>query len=112
MEYIFGTVWRDGVEVENLKTVGNQHTNLNGYCHVERNYPDNTITDTFQIGEKYLSKDSDGVCYDWYTLVYHNRIMDRFSPVKEDIETSINDMEELIIDLEYDSIVDDLDEEV
>ena len=45
MEYIFGYVQRNGVTVENLKTVGEAHSHLSGFIQTVREYPDATITD-------------------------------------------------------------------
>ena len=102
MEYIFGTVWKDGVEVENVKTVGENHTNLEGYCHIERSYPDNVITDTFKVVEKYQSDDTDSACLDWYVIKDHNRYIDKFSPKQEEIETGITDTQDAVCILSED----------
>jgi len=102
MEYIFGTVWKGGVEVENVKTIGANHTDLKGYCHIERNYPDNIITDTFCVIEKYQTDNVDSRCIDWYYIKDHNRYIDKFSPKQEDIEGGIADSQDAICILSED----------
>lgn len=103
MEYVFGTVYRNGIEVQNLKTSGEEHSNLSGYCHIQRDYPDNTITDTFRVVEKYQTDElSDGRKLDWYVIEEHNRYMDRFTPVQEKIETDIADSQDAICVLSED----------
>lgn len=83
MEYVFGLVNQDGMAVENLKTVGDTHSNLSGFVQTVREYSDATITDTFRVIEHYRSEeDGEGRCYDWYIIGDHWRNMDRFSPVK------------------------------
>ena len=52
MEYIFGTVTRRDTRYENLKTVGDTHTNLSEFVEVKREYPDCDITDRFRVVEK------------------------------------------------------------
>lgn len=103
MEYVFGTVYRNGIEVENVKTSGNEHSDLQGYCHIQRDYPDNTIVDTFKVVERYKTDElSDGRKLDWYVIEAHNRYMDRFSPVQEKIETDISDSQDAICILSED----------
>ena len=100
MEYIFGTIFRNGKEVRNLKTINNQkHSNLKGYCVVERKYPDNTITDEFKIVKKYKSDQTSENYYDWYEITDYNRYIDKFSPVQEEINNNINDSQDALCDL-------------
>ena len=81
MDYIFGTVTRNGVTVENLKTVGDAHTDLDGYVQTVREYADSTITDRFRVVEKYRSDDdAEGNCYDWYVIDQHYRYEDKYTP--------------------------------
>jgi hypothetical protein len=95
MDYIFGVVERNGVTVENLKTVGQSHTNLGGFTQTVREYTDSTITDRFRVVEKYRSEeDAEGNCYDWYLIDQHYRYMDKTNPLAA--ETS--DHDELIAD--------------
>ena len=85
MEYIFGNDSRS--LVENLKTVGSEHTNLEGFCEVIREYPDCTITDSFSVVEKIGSdEDPEGNCYDWYIISNHNRIIDKTKTLKDNLE--------------------------
>lgn len=58
MEYIFGTDRLNGVEVENLKTAGDAHSDLEGYVEVRRVYDDSVICDRFRIVEKYRSMET------------------------------------------------------
>ena len=74
MEYIFGTSARDGVSVENLKTVGEQHTDLQGFCTTVRKFQDGSeATDRFRVLEHYHSAESGGKMYDWYIIDSHTR---------------------------------------
>ena len=57
MEYIFGYVQRNGVTVENLKTVGEAHSHLSGFIQTVREYPDATIADVCRITEHYRSEE-------------------------------------------------------
>lgn len=98
MEYVFGTVRRNGRLVENLKTVGSEHTDLSRRVSVERKYPDNHITDSFFVEEKYRSaEDEEGNCYDWYVISSHNQYIDKFTP-------GISVYEQMITDLEIENI--------
>lgn len=80
MEYVFGAVRRFGEDKENLKTVGGEHSNLSGRVVIRREYFDRIVEDTFYIEEHYESKESDGLCYDWYLINNHNRDTDMFTP--------------------------------
>ena len=83
MEYIFGYVQHNGVTVENLKTVGNSHSELSGFIQTVREYPDTTITDVFLITERYRSdEDGEGNCYDWYVIDKHYRYVDETKQLK------------------------------
>lgn len=74
MEYIFGTSTRDGMTVENLKTVGEQHTNLSGFHMTVQKFQDGSeATDRFRVLEHYHSAESGGKMYDWYTIDSHTR---------------------------------------
>ena len=76
MEYIFGKDNLTGTET--LKTKGETHTDLQGFCEVVREYADSVITDSFLVTGKFHSdKDSAGMCYNWYTIEKHNRVIDR-----------------------------------
>lgn len=102
MEYIFGIVERNGMTVENLKTVGEAHSALDGYIQTVREYADSTITDRFHIVEQYRSdEDADGNCYDWYVINEHYRYVDRSNALKADIEAQILDGYDLQADHEY-----------
>ena len=102
MEYIFGIVERNGVTVENLKTVGQTHTNLGGFTQTVREYTDSTITDRFRITEKYRSdEDADGNCYDWYLIDEHYRYVDKTEAVKTQLGAELLDSYDLQADQEY-----------
>lgn len=103
MEYIFGNASIHRKMVHILKTAGNEHTNLSGANQIERKYPDSIITDEFVVKEKYLSKtDSAGKCFDWYVITDHYRYIDYFTPMREQIETDINDSQNALCDLSAD----------
>lgn len=81
MEYVFGSVRRNGVEVETVKTVGETHSDLTGVVSVTQKYADSHITDNFTVVEKYRSENgADDKCYDWYVISGHYRYEDRFTP--------------------------------
>lgn len=64
--------------MENLKTVGSEHTELEGYIESRQEFDDGVvITDRCKIEEHYHSEDADGVCYDWYIISNHYRQVDR-----------------------------------
>lgn len=87
MEYIFGYVQRNGMMVENLKTINDAHSELSGFVQVVREYPDATITDVCRIVERYRSEeDGEGNCYDWYLISDHWRNMDKSAPIKAQVE--------------------------
>lgn len=79
MDYIFGQ--------NTVKTVGDSHSDLQGFCSIMREYPDQNITDNFTVVEKIKSdEDSEGKCYDWYTIAEHYRYVDRVKTVKQPYE--------------------------
>lgn len=93
MEYVFGTVRKNGVMTENVKTVGAVHSSLEGRVSVTRKYADSHITDSFTVLEKYRTEEGkDGTCYDWYAITGHYRYEDRFTPgiplVKAEVEAT------------------------
>lgn len=91
MEYIFGTSRVNGEEVETLKTVGFEHTDLKGFNSTVRDYPDQKITDDYKIEKKYNSlEDAEGRCYDFYVISHHRRICDHSSAVIEDYQSKID----------------------
>lgn len=108
MEYIFGTVYHGGVEREALKTVGAEHTDLNGLQIKHTSYPDREVTDTFVIEEKYRSaEDPEGNCYDWYIIDRHSRDTDTFVPAREGINERAAKAEQDMTDLEIAQIEDE-----
>lgn len=77
MKYVYGTSFHGGRLRENLKIVGEEPTNLAGYICTVRKFKDGTkITDRCRIVEKYASKESNGVFYDWYVIDNHYRETD------------------------------------
>lgn len=87
MEYIYGTSTRNGQLCENLKTVGTKHSNLSGYVSTIREFADGTkIEDRCRIVKKYASKESNGLCYDWYTITDHYRDTDTTAKSKAAVE--------------------------
>jgi hypothetical protein len=102
MEHIFGVVECNGVTVENLKTVGQTHTNLGGFTQTVREYTGSTITDRFRVVEKYRSEeDAEGNCYDWYVISDHYRYVDKTEAVKTQLGAELLDSYELQADHEY-----------
>lgn len=82
MEYVFGTLHRDGVMYENLKTIGKEHSNLKGRVQLIKEHFDSTVTDEFFVIEHYNSdEDAEGNCYDWYLIDKHWRNVDKFIDV-------------------------------
>lgn len=77
-EYIFGT----NGNAETLRVKGPAHTDLTGFQQVVREYPDQTITDSFRVVRKLKSdEDQAGNCYDWYEIDRHYRMQDKTGPV-------------------------------
>ena len=90
-EYVFG---RDSLTgTETLLTKGPEHTDLQGFQDVVREYDDTTITDSFLVTEHVGSEtDGEGNCYDWYEIDHHNTMIDKSAPIAERvgaIETAI-----------------------
>lgn len=103
MEYIFGNIKRHSRLIHILKTVGTTHTDLTGSTQIKREYSDSIIVDDFTIVEKYLTQeDSEGRCYDYYEIKDHNRYIDYFTPMREQIATDINDSQNALCDLSAD----------
>ena len=77
MQYIYGLSQRFGTPCENLKTVGEEHTDFGGYIQTMTELGDGTkITDRCRIIRKYASKEANGKCYDWYLIDSHYRETD------------------------------------
>ncbi len=93
MDYVFGT--KGGAEV--LKTIGGHHTDLTGYRQIEREYPDQTITDSFRVVRKLRSaEDAEGRCYDWYEIDRHYRMTDKTGPLAEQAAKTAAEMEDAL----------------
>lgn len=76
MDYIFGQ--------DTLKTVGDSHSGLSGFCSIIREYPDQNITDNFTVVDKIKSdEDSEGKCYDWYLIKEHYRYTDKTKVIEQ-----------------------------
>lgn len=89
MEYVFGTIDQNGELLENLKTVGKQHSDFFGAVEVRRTYPDCVIVDTFAVCSKYSSQeDTEGNCYDWYIIDKHSRYVD-YTPKHDSVFASL-----------------------
>lgn len=98
MEYIFGTVTYNDKNYQNLKTVGDTHTDLKGITAIERKYTDAVITDYFNVIKKYRTKEDDeGRCYDWYLINEHYRDTDKFTP--SNTLDKIKDLENALCEL-------------
>ena len=88
IEYIFGHITHDNHEIEILKTIATTHTDLQGFCQIVRDYPDQTITDSFLVINHYHSaEDIEGKCYDWYEIDKHYRIQDKTGPIRDNLTT-------------------------
>lgn len=86
MEYIFGYEYFDGVNIDTVKTVGSNHSDLSGMITIERKYSDSNINDTFKVVRKIrTADDDDGNCYDWYEIKWRSRYIDYFTPIKDQI---------------------------
>ena len=93
MEYVFGTKGR----IEVLKTKGDHHTDLTGYHQIEREYPDQTITDSFRVVRKLDSReDAEGGCYDWYEIDRHYRMTDKTGPLAEQAAKSAAELQDAL----------------
>lgn len=101
MEYIFGRDDQNGIET--LKIKNKQHTDLQGFCEVAREYTDSVITDSFFVTEKiFESEDSEGMCYDWYAIEKHNRTIDRtkaMEAVTGELEKQVTDAQLALAEL-------------
>ena len=96
MEYVFGSVKRKGNLCENLKTVGEAHSDLSGFVEIKRDYPDCEIVDKFKVVEKYKSDETSEKCYDWYIIDNHYRYIDKTKVANE----KIAELEGVIANLE------------
>lgn len=100
MEYVYGYVTRNGVKYENLKTVGNVHTNLSGSVSITREFNNSFITDNFNIVEKYRSEEDNENYYDWYVIDHHFRYEDKFTPGIIETEQEITNHDLALIETE------------
>lgn len=74
---------------------------MTGFQQFVSEYPDQTITDDFHIVKKYDSQeDVEGNCYDWYEIDHHSRYVDKWSPIKEQIENGIADSQDAVCELD------------
>ena len=88
MEYVFGL--DDARGQRTLRTRGEAHSDLQGFCEVVREYDDCTITDNFRVVCKRKSEEDDaGNCYDWYDIDQHYRTIDNTGPVRADVDGMI-----------------------
>lgn len=101
MDYVFGTVRRNGHLYKRLTTKDKEHSRLSGYVTIVRKYPDNEITDSFKVVEHYkAAKDGEGNCYDFYIIEEHYRSEDKFTPQKKLIQETMSDADAMAIDHE------------
>lgn len=105
MEHIFGSVRHNGVLVENLKTVGDAHTDYNGYVSTRTKLGDGTVViDRCRVIEHYhAEEDAEGKCYDWYVIDQHYRYMDTAPLAQSDTENR-EAVEQVITDLYLDGV--------
>lgn len=100
MEYVFGTKGR----IEVLKTKGGHHTDLTGYHQIEREYPDQTITDSFRVVRKLDSReDAEGSCYDWYEIDRHYRMTDKTGPLAERTAKATAELQDALCEQDMES---------
>lgn len=93
-QYIFGTTTRHGVLFETVKTISDEHTNLEGFVSCVRTTDIDETTDRFRIIDKFHSTEGiDGKCYDFYTIDSHNTIIDYTKPVKQKAEQNAADIQ-------------------
>lgn len=94
MEYIYGT----DQNLEILKTVGDSHTDLSGFFETVREYADGTvITDRCRILDHFYSAEQGGVCYDWYTIDSHFRVVTPATTrATEDVKTRVDELDEAL----------------
>ena len=97
MEYIFGVDRVDGQMIENLKTVGKQHSDLTGFVETRRVYDDCIICDRFRVIEKYDSMENSEQKYDLYHIADHYRYSEQpFSNkvLQEQFEAALCEIDE------------------
>ena len=100
MEYIFSTEYIGGISREVVKVISDQGTNLEGKYSIERRYPDNYITDTFDIVQKYRTETNEEKVYDWYQIENHKHMYDKFTPGIIATEQEITDQDLAMIEAE------------
>lgn len=88
MEHIFGKMRRNGVMMESLKTVSEEHSAYSGFVEIKRSYDDCVIVDRFRIVEHYQTMEVESLCYDWYTIDQHYRYIDTSGPVAAAAKTA------------------------
>lgn len=110
-EYVFG---RDSLTgTETLLTKGPEHTDLQGFQDVVREYDDTTITDSFLVTEHVGSEtDGEGNCYDWYTIDKHFRTIDKTKKIAEQTTQNSADLEYIAMMAGIDLPSGETDEEV
>lgn len=81
MEHIFGKMHRNGMMMESLKTVSEEHSAYSDFVEIKRSYDDCVIVDRFRIVEHYQTMETESLCYDWYTIDQHYRYIDTSGPV-------------------------------
>lgn len=93
MEYVFGT----NGNIKILKTKGMEHSELTGFHQVEREYPDQTITDHFRAVRKFdTAEDGEGNCYDWYEIDNHYRTTEKHTGM----EARVSAIEDALCELD------------
>lgn len=98
MEYIIGTITRNGIAFKNLKIISDTHTDLKGFQQLIHEYPDPIITDNFRVVEKYHeAEDASGNTYDWYIIDHHYRTVDRTKAFVKEQERQRADIDFIMI---------------
>ncbi len=102
MEYIFGDDPYKQLKTLRTKQPEN-HSELEGYITVVHEYPDQTITDSFRIVEKYhTDEDTAGNCYDWYYIDQYYRYVDPKDALRKDYTQKIDTCETAMCDIDTD----------
>lgn len=88
MEYIFGIANLDGEVIENLKTVGDEHTELSGYVETRRAFADCVICDRFRVVRKYRSMENSEKKFDLYHITDHYRYTELSQQMREELNSA------------------------
>lgn len=95
MEYVLGKSTRGGRDIIQLKTIGDEHTALEGDFELVNIAGDTEEHLSGHIKEHYYHReDAEGKCYDFYECDYGEKISDLFSETADKLN---NDIDELLL---------------